>query len=302
MNSTDFLKEYKSLRKKFPFINVVGFSNDNCNYGDDVFQSNNSYWVFECFKVDGCHYCEDHGGSATRDFDCTFGVNCSENCECLDYIDSSGCYYSQSFSRCYNLWYSWYCVDSHDCFGCANLYNKSYCVFNIQYTKEEYEEMLPDLKKMSKKEVLAKRAEIQKKIPQLHSEYFDTINSDYCDYAYYVSNCYYCFDCARDEDCGYLTASYDCKDTWDSSYVVRTEQSFECSHSGDIYNCYQVKDCDHCYNSYFLEDCDNCHDCFGCLKLSHKQYCILNVQYTKDEYFAKLSELRDQLGLHFSSK
>jgi hypothetical protein len=100
-------------------------------------------------------------------------------------------------------------------------------------------------------------------------------------------------------DCGYLTASYDCTDTWDASYTVRTEQSLEISHSGDIYNSYQMTDCDNCYDSFYLEDCSNCHDCFGCTKLTHKQYCILNVQYSPQEYQKKVMELRDALELHF---
>ena len=35
------------------------------------------------------------------------------------------------------------CFGSHDCFGCVGLRNKSYCILNTQYTKEEYEELVP---------------------------------------------------------------------------------------------------------------------------------------------------------------
>jgi hypothetical protein len=191
-------------------------------------------------------------------------------------------------------------TDCHDCFGCANLNHKNYCVFNVQYTKEEYEETLPKLKMMPRSEALQKRSNVIKKFPQLHSEHLDCKNSDYCDYAYYLQNCYYCFDCAHDQDCGYLTASYECKDSWDCNYLIRGEQVVESSHSGDCYNCYKVTDCGRCYDSYFLEDCSDCHNCFGCNKLSHKQYCILNIQYTKEEYEAKLLELKKELGLFFT--
>jgi hypothetical protein len=283
LNKKEFNLAFDTLKKKFPYVASVGNGNENCEYTDNVFKSS------DCYRA-----------AINNDADCGFGVNSSRNCECLDYADSSDCYYSTSFARCYNLWYCYYCVDTHDCFGCSNLHNKSYCIFNVQYSKAEYDNKLSELKKMPRDEVLKKRLEIIKKLPQLHSEHINTTNSDYCDYVYNLDNCYYCFDCARDQDSGYLTASYECKDSWDFSYTVRGEQSLECSHSGDIYNCYQVTDCSRCYDSYFLEDCIDCHNCFGCTKLSHKQYCMLNIQYTKEEYEQKVEELRKELGLYFA--
>lgn len=300
MNKNDFFDSYDVLRKKFPFRGTVGNGNENCDYTDNVFKSSNCYWVFEAFDTHDSFYCEDHGGSENNDFDCRFGLNSNNNCECLDFVDSSNCYYSQSFARCYNIWYSWYMGDCHDCFGCANLDYKEYCIFNIQYTKDEYEKKLPELKKMPRAEVLKKRLEIINKLPQIHSEHLDNKNSEYCDYAYFLGNCYYCFDCAYDQDCGYLTASYECKDSWDCDFLIRGEQTTESSHSGDIYNCYEVTDCERCYDSYFLDDCSDCHNCFGCTKLSHKQYCILNIQYTKKRYEQKIIELKKELGLFFT--
>lgn len=293
-----FLKDFANLRKNFPYVAIVGYGNENSDYTDNVFNSKDCYYVFESAEMEDCMYSED-GFKEINDVDCRFGLDSSGNCECLDFASSSNCYFSQSFARCYDVWYSWYMEDCHDCFGCANLSNKSHCIFNIQYTKEEYEKKLPELKKMTQKEVLKKRDEIIKKLPQLHSEHLNTTNSEYCDYAYYMRNCYYCFDCANDDDSGYLTASYECKDAWDSTYIVRGEQLIECSHSGDIYNCYQVTDCSRCYDSFYLEDCCDCHNCFGCVRLSHKQYCILNVQYTKEEYEEKVASLRKELGLIF---
>lgn len=41
-----------------------------------------------------------------------------------------------------------YCMETkycNNCFGCVNLYQKDYCIFNKQYTKEEYEIIVPKL-------------------------------------------------------------------------------------------------------------------------------------------------------------
>jgi hypothetical protein len=36
-------------------------------------------------------------------------------------------------------------------------------------------------------------------------------------------------------------------------------------------------------------------DCFGCVGLKKKQYCILNKQYTKDEYFEMVEKIKRQI-------
>jgi hypothetical protein len=46
-----------------------------------------------------------------------------------------------------NIDYSFNCYNSHDLFGCIGLRNKSYCILNRQYTKEEYFEMIEKVKK-----------------------------------------------------------------------------------------------------------------------------------------------------------
>lgn len=43
--------------------------------------------------------------------------------------------------------YSILCKNSSYCFGCIGLTNAQYCIFNKQYTKEEYMELIPKIKK-----------------------------------------------------------------------------------------------------------------------------------------------------------
>jgi hypothetical protein len=40
------------------------------------------------------------------------------------------------------LLYCWYIQSSKNCFGCAHIHNKQYCIFNKQYTKAEYEALV----------------------------------------------------------------------------------------------------------------------------------------------------------------
>jgi hypothetical protein len=45
----------------------------------------------------------------------------------------------------FDIQYSYNCYDCNNIFGCIGLRNKSYCILNKQYTKKEYEELLPKI-------------------------------------------------------------------------------------------------------------------------------------------------------------
>jgi hypothetical protein len=43
-----------------------------------------------------------------------------------------------AITNCHNIDYSLFCMNSKDLFGCVGLKKRQYCIFNKQYTKEEY--------------------------------------------------------------------------------------------------------------------------------------------------------------------
>jgi predicted small metal-binding protein len=77
------------------------------------------------------------------------------------------------------------------------------------------------------------------------------------------------------------------KDVMDYTYWGKSsELIYECSSIG--YQCSQVYFSNECWEQLVrAQYCVNCHgssDLFGCVGLRKKQYCILNKQYTKEEY------------------
>jgi len=44
-----------------------------------------------------------------------------------------------------DVMYSMFCIGAKHCFGCVGIKNKEYCIFNKQYTKEQYEELVPKI-------------------------------------------------------------------------------------------------------------------------------------------------------------
>jgi hypothetical protein len=65
--------------------------------------------------------------------ECLSVLNGYENLWNLFSLNSKYIFYSQFVNNCTNL------------FGCIGLRNKSYCIFNKQYTKEEYEILVPKI-------------------------------------------------------------------------------------------------------------------------------------------------------------
>ncbi|MFA6991804.1 MAG: hypothetical protein WC269_00780, partial [Candidatus Gracilibacteria bacterium] len=76
------------------------------------------------------------------------------------------------------------------------------------------------------------------------------------------------------------------KDCMDAHECGECELLYECNNSG--YNAYNMKFCVHCMNQISdLEYCDFCfssHYLFGCMGLKRNKFCILNKQYTEEEY------------------
>lgn len=54
-------------------------------------------------------------------------------------------------------------------------------------------------------------------------------------------------------------------------------------------------DCSNTTNSYYSDSCKNCHNVFGCIGLRDAHYCILNQQYTKEDYETTVAKIIEQM-------
>lgn len=68
------------------------------------------------------------------------------------------------------------------------------------------------------------------------------------------------------------------------AYCIRTEDSKACSNSFNIIWSNKITD------SFFIQDCFDLSDCMFCSHIASKQYCIANMQFTKEEYL-KLKDI-----------
>jgi len=293
--------DFNKLKKSFPLYDRTYFNAENCDYCENIFNSKDCYFAFNGAELNGCLYNSD-GFKEVDDIDCDNGVS-SERCyESTDFANCTDCDFITHCVRCYNVSHSYMLTDCHDCFGCANLSNKAFCIYNIQLTKDEYRKQIKILTKKPILEIQSKLENVKKNFPKINLYFDDAVNSEYADYVFFVKNLYYCFDCSHSQDCGYSELSHYCQDCWDSLYALSCERSVAALFSTECYGSYELNKCFRCYNSFFLDNCSDCHDCFGCVNLSYKQYCILNIQYSKKEYQEKLKELKKNLELFFNQK
>lgn len=58
---------------------------------------------------------------------------------------SENVYCSVLINGCSQMYYSFYCDDCSYCVGCVGLQNKSYCIFNVQYEKDDWYQKVDEL-------------------------------------------------------------------------------------------------------------------------------------------------------------
>ena len=84
----------------------------------------------------------------------------------------------------------------------------------------------------------------------------------------------------------------------DGTFCLACQHTYQCAHCT---NCFECAYCDNSTNSkfsQFLSFCNNCENCLGCVNLQTARYCILNKQYTKEEYESMAKEiLKDRTSI-----
>ncbi len=97
--------------------------------------------------------------------------------------------------------------------------------------------------------------------------------------------------------------SYACKDCEGCANCIRCELCNNCTHCIDSRNCHSCAYCiqsENCTGSAYLvmsKSMSECNYCFGCVGLRNKDFHILNVEFSRTEYFKVVNKLRRDLGI-----
>lgn len=293
----NFFEQFKELQNKVPRPSLdVDNTNSESEYTNWSVGLKRCYLVFDSWRAEDSAY--SIAIDESRNCFDSFDVMRSESCRDGFQDDKLfRCFYAEYCRDCMDSSFIYDCRDCSNCFLCSNLRHKSYCFRNEQLSKEEY------LKKMEKvnlgdadvlKGLIDEFSELKTK--SIHRENHNEKSADSTgDYIKNSKNCRNCFYSLDSENNAYSIGGVKIRDSYDSFGGINSELIYD-SHGG--INSSNLKFSFNIRESRNLEYCDlltNCRNCFGCIGLGNKSFCILNKQFTEDEYWKKIDEIKSEM-------
>lgn len=282
-----FFEQFVELRDRVPHLSLISSNNQNCDFCNIVGECKDSYLIYGSVYCENCLY-----GSPFKCKKCVDSLVLRDSELCLQCMDSDklyNCLFCQNCSNSNDLKFCYSVHNSHDCFACVNLSHKQYCILNKQYSKADYEKVLKQLDISTEaglQKVWQKFSELKMQAKQRY--YIGTNNEDVSgNYIFNSKNCHESYGLGECRDVKY---SYQLLKLEDSQDVNNGEYGELIYDVMALFNtvsrsafCYFIWD--QIDSLYYCGMCNkNVRDCFGCVGMKHAQYCILNKQYSKEEY------------------
>ncbi len=139
-----FAKKFDEWRIKLPsrFAYIKNAENAIGNY---IEGAKNCYNVFEVVRGgEDCRHVY-LMGLGTKDCLYTGYTQGELNCETDGLFDSHRVLFAHFMRYCSDMFYSMFCYNSKNCFGCTGLNRKEFCILNKPYTESEYHALLPKI-------------------------------------------------------------------------------------------------------------------------------------------------------------
>ncbi|OGC82173.1 MAG: hypothetical protein A2V81_01590 [Candidatus Abawacabacteria bacterium RBG_16_42_10] len=284
-----FFDQFRELQTAVPRMNVVTEHNENSDYTNYNSHLKNCYLLFSGDSSQDCYY--GHWIIFSKNcVDCLNIENCELAFQCFYSTNLYNSNYVLFSENCHDASFLYDCKGCSNCFMCFGLRNKQYCIDNVQYSPDEYKKKLAGFDLGSDKQLRVLKEQFFAKIekfPHLYLYRRGRIQDSTGNLLTDTDNCVECFEVIRGKDCKHVEGAYDTQNVYDSSWVVGQfgYENCECVpmpySSAFNVNSYSGS------NLFYTDTCmNNCQDCFGCIGLKHKQYCILNKQYSKEEYLS----------------
>ncbi|MDD5721338.1 MAG: hypothetical protein PHT16_02745 [Candidatus Pacebacteria bacterium] len=282
--SKNFFIQFKELQEKVPRINLNAnfvHNSDYCNYVGDV---KNSYLCFGSIAIEDCMY-----GSPYESKNCVdthLARECQFCYQCIDCEKLSNSIFAQECSNSFDLIYCFDCKNCQDCIGCTGLRSQKYHIFNKAYSKEQYLEKKNELLKNGReglRNIQKEFLKIKGNVPHKFAIEIQCKNVTGNNIVQ-SKNVHNCFDVKKCEDEKYCMRMIDGRNVYDTNYCEFMELTYEYI---SFWKNTNTKFSNTCGESDELSYCDFCYvcsNCFACVGLRNKSYCILNKQYTKEQY------------------
>lgn len=282
-----FFDQLEELQSKTPHYHALGDAKSvGCDYCDDVWESKNCYISRSMLLCENMHY--SYRNIRVKDsLDITFSYDLDQCYDCTYCFNSYNLRYSVDSRNCTDSWFLYDCRDCDNCYMSWNLRHKSYCIRNKQYTPEEYKKELEHSAVGSWKSLEGLRQEYQRHLKEdvVHKPDFNT-QTEGC-VGNFLDKCKGCVDTnlsAESEDSFDVFRGHQDRDCTSISGLLNGELCYQIMQSTNLFNVQFAQYCVDCSRSQYLDQCQSCEDCFGCVGLFKRKYCILNKQYEQGAY------------------
>lgn len=297
--SKPFFEQYQALTEKVPLINKWGFDNVNCDYAGHTGYSKNVYLSSSIVKCEDIYF--SYSIDKSKNIFDTFISGESElgyeNINCHKIYNST---FLINCRNCIDSQFLYDCANCQNCFMSGNLRNKRFYIRNKPYTEQGYKEELNKIvfcSYVSKEKLLKEFQSLR--FNSLH-RYANIIASRNCTgddirNSKNVTKSFLVGDSENIKYCWRIPGNF--KDAYDISGSLDSELVYEAVIAAD--HNYMVrfyiqnrssKNLD--YSSY----CSFSDNLFGCVGLKKKSYCVLNKQYSKEEYESLVPKIIEHMN------
>jgi len=283
-----FNEQVLELWKQVPRPNYIARNHEDCfniNYvfdvtscsnitiGKDLVNCHNSYFILNSRNCIDC-----------------LNLSNSENCyECTSCLGRKNLFFSNDSNKCENSYFLSNCSNCKNCIFCSDLKNAEYHIHNEKVSKGDYFKFLEELNLQNRDKL--ELALIKKKSLNITKSDFlygckSIENSRFCIDSQNISNSLFLFNAKNCfEGIGFGNKSSNL-----AQFAMVGDNAKNIFNSVDCWT--NVKNLEYCTNCY------NSHDLLACVGMSNKSFCILNKQYTENEY----KSLRKKIIDHLRSK
>lgn len=282
-----FFEQLRALQLRVPRLALLNMSHENSDYANHAAENKDSYFVFASFVNENAMYSRKLFHSKDV-LDTNTALDHCEKCyECYHIFKSYNLRYCDYAINCTDSAFLYDCTGCSNCYMCVGLQNASYHYKNQPVSKEEFEALMAGLTKYSVVQEQSALFETFKK--EAGARTIININSEGST-GNELMNCTDCHDsfdleyCERCNYCCTMEYAKDCYDVYGAGMPAELVYEVHGMKGG-----YMSKFCHASYESKFSEYCDSCYqseNLFGCVSMKKAQFCILNKQYTEEEYYA----------------
>ncbi|MEW6617103.1 MAG: hypothetical protein AB1333_01650 [Patescibacteria group bacterium] len=287
--SQPFFVQYRKLLEAVPRPAFTGTNLIESEYSHAGQSLKNCYYVFWSYFSENSQF--DYGLLFSKD---TYDSYVVDNSDHVYFSLHSNRLYRTQFGyfsdECLDSLFLFDCVGCSDCFGCVNLRKQKYCIFNEKFSKEEYFSKLKYWDLGSYKKLQEAKTKFRAFYLSLPRRYAHVLNSQNVtgDIIRDTKNCKTCFSALDNvENCKYIYfGGLGLKDSYDvGGGGINSQLLYEIyAMTRNVERCFFSAGGNNSIDTMYCDWARNSSHSIGCVSIQNKKYCILNRQYTKEEY------------------